>query len=545
MGYPNKKKVKTDNYRGNASRSNLECLRKKVTPLHFETYNNQLEFKSKLVKSNLGLLSNKILKHAISRGLRPPQWCKIEKKEEVVNNVNPINFETPIPVFPTISIKDEENGKIPYSYRNKYEFTIGYTSGEILDTDSDVSVGFVSYIDRFEPIIISVLNNSNDVNNSNKNQDTETIEIINPCIIPIVKKMEKIVKVSSIKNNFKVYSRRNRNGIWRLLLIRLSETNKEIMVTVQTTDLERIGIKNELINLLLEEFIEKNTEMNLQGYDIKSLYLHQSNSIVDTFDIGKLDLLYGNPQISFKIRNTELFIGPLSFFQTNTRGCETLYKEIRRIIEIEILDNLKKNGKFETELVILDVCCGVGAIGLTLLDILRDLEKNFKKVELIGIDCSAEAIESAKKNATIAGFENAKYYVGTAESILPNLLKNLPINKLVIAIVDPPRSGLHSSVTRSLRQIKKIDSLIYVSCNVESLVKNCLDLCSVYDPHTDQKEYIPVFVPKFAIPVDMFPYTKHVETILYLKRNDETIGLPAVSRENLREKISSNPLLAR
>lgn len=539
MGYPTKKKIRLNGGESNTNKLTFEHLRKKVTPLHHETYNNQLEFKNKLVRSNLGLLSKKVLKHATSRGLAPPEWCMIEKKE-VVNNLNSTYFEELIPVSKTISIKDEKEGTVPYSYRNKYEFTIGYTSGEILDADSDVSVGFVSHIDRFEPIIISILNNSNDANNLSKMKDTITLKIINPCIIPIVKKMEKIVKMSSRENDFKVYSRRNRSGIWRLLLIRLSETSKEIMITIQTTNIEKIGIKNELISLLLEEYIEKCDEMNLQGYNIKSIYLHQSDSIVDTFDIGKLDLLYGNPQISFKIRNTELLIGPLSFFQTNTKGCEILYNEIRRIIETRILDHLKKNGNFEMKLVILDVCCGVGAIGLTLLDILCDLEKNFRKVELIGIDCSAEAIESARKNAKIAGFENAKYYSGTAESTLPNLLNNLPSNNSVIAIVDPPRNGLHSSVIKSLRQIKKIESLIYVSCNVESLVKNCLELCSVYDPHTDQKEYIPAFVPNFAIPVDMFPYTKHIETILYLRRSDDTDS--HIISEKLR---SNNPLLAR
>ncbi|KAH8581643.1 RNA methylase [Cryptosporidium sp. chipmunk genotype I] len=544
MRNPKKKKARLDKEETSANKFSFEYLMKKVTPLYHEPYIYQLEFKNKLVRSNLNSLSKIIWRNATSRGLTPPEWCKINKKGEVINSVNTIDFEGLVQVFPTVSIKDEEEGTIPYSYRNKYEFTIGYTSGEILDEDSDVAVGFVSYVDRFEPITISVLNDSNDVNNSNKIQDHKTLKIINPCIIPIVKKTERIAKMSSRENNFKVYSRRNRSGVWRLLLIRLSETNKEIMVTIQTTNIERIGIKNEVVGLLIEEFIEKSFEMDLLGYNIKSLYLHQSDSVVDTFDIGKLDLLYGNPQISFSIRNTKLFIGPLSFFQTNTKGCETLYNEIRKIIETKFLDNLKKNQNVERKkLVILDVCCGVGAIGLSLLDIFHDLEENFYEVELIGIDCSKEAIESAKKNATTIGLENAKYYAGTAESILPNFLENLTYNNLVIAIVDPPRSGLHSSVIKSLRRMKKIEHLIYVSCNVESLVKNCIELCSVYDPHIDQKEYFPVFVPECAIPVDMFPFTKHVETILYLKRCNDT-NLHAISKNELTDN-SNNPLLAR
>ncbi|CUV04629.1 unnamed protein product [Cryptosporidium hominis] len=546
MKNPAKKRAKLDKNEGSTKNCGFEYLRKKVTPLYNDSYINQLDFKNNLVRSNLGLLSKSIWKSATSKGLIPPKWCKVEKKERMRNGFSPVDFEGLIQAFPIVSIKDEDKGTIPYSYRNKYEFTIGYTNNEILDADSDISVGFVAYIDRFEPITIGVLDNSNEVDNSNDIQDTKTLEIINPCIIPIIKKTEKMVKMSSRESDFKVYSRRNRSGIWRLLLIRLSETNKEIMVIVQTTNVERIGVKNKIVDLLIEEFIDKSFEMDLMGYKIKSLYLHQSDSIVDTFDIGKLDLLHGSPQISFKIRNTELFIGPLSFFQTNTKGCETLYNEIRKVIEIKLLENLKKNENLKKKkLIILDICCGVGAIGLTLLDIFRDLGRNFGDVELIGIDCSREAINSAKKNAENIGIENAKYYTGTAESILPNFLENLPSNNLVIAIVDPPRSGLHSSVIKSLRKMAKIEYLIYVSCNVESLVKNCIELCSAYDPHTDQQEYFPVFFPECAVPVDMFPFTKHVETILYLKRYVNNSNSSALSKSKTTDNISNNPLLAR
>lgn len=546
MGRSRKKRARVDKNDDIANKSSWERLREKVTPLYYMKYNEQLEYKYKLVQSNLDLLSKKIWKHAVSRGLIPPKWCKIETKAEEITNANLTNFDGPIPVCPTVSIKDKEKGELPYSYRNKYELTIGYTGSEILDADSDISVGFVSCIDRFEPIVASILSDSDNFSNdSKKNVDANTLEIINPCIIPIVQKMEKTVKLSSRENNFKTYSRRARSGIWRMLLIRLSETSKEIMITIQTTDVERIGARDEIVNLLLEEFVEKSSEMNLQGYRIKSLYLHQSDSIVDTFDIGKLDLLYGSPQISFKIRNIELFIGPLSFFQTNTEGCETLFNEIRKIIETKILDNLKESGNVEKKLVILDICCGVGAIGLTLLDIFRDLEDNFQEVELMGIDCSAEAIESAKKNAINIGLKNAKYYKGTAESVLPNLLESMPLNSLIIAIVDPPRNGLHPSVIKSLRQMNKINSLIYVSCNIDSLVKNCQELCSAYDPHVDQGECLPVFAPEYATPVDMFPHTKHVETILYLTRYTNTNGLPTDPNEETKYKLSNNPLLDR
>ncbi|KAF7457983.1 putative RNA (uracil-5-)methyltransferase [Cryptosporidium felis] len=512
----------------------LNIIKKKVTPFHNKDYYLQLEYKYNMVRGKLRQLTHKVYSHAINRGLAAPQWCKKENIRDDINSSLRLEVEDVIPLKPVVTTTENKN--TPYSYRNKCEFTIGYTRGDALDWDSNISIGFVSHIDKFEPIVVDIFN----VNSLNSTEVSETLDIINPCIIPIIRKMEQIVKTSTRENSFKVYSRRNRKGVWRLLLIRVSETSKEIMITVQTTTLEVNENKHKVLKLLLEGLICDGEQMDLNGYKINCIYLHQSDSIVDTFEIGKLELIYGNPGISFKIRNTELSIGPLSFFQTNTKGCEVLYNEIKKIIEVNIIENLRKRTSNLKKLIIFDICCGVGSIGLYLLDILLDLENHFEEVELIGIDCSNEAIESARENAVKSGIKNAKYISGTAESILPDLLENINHSDLeILAIVDPPRNGLHGNVVKLLRQMHRIKSLIYVSCNVESLVKNCLELCSTFDPHTDNCDFFTEFTPKYAVPVDMFPYTKHIETIVYLERscNGESKDI------HKRVKFTRNPLL--
>ncbi|KAH8740927.1 TrmA RNA methylase [Cryptosporidium ryanae] len=607
--------ISIDNVDKEFSKDQIETLKKKITPLYKDPYKFQLEYKYKHVRNNLGKLTKKIYFHAVSRGLEPPCWCtnkdKLSEIEQERRNKSHsdcnIDFaEIPLkPILSTINCnwshkddnhysfcKTEEGNKDPgstnpYSYRNKCEFTIGFTAGESVGVDAEISVGFVSHINRFEPIVIGVAGQSNeDEETGQKSESQENacdytckvsksdscinkvkqeIEIIHPCVLDIVKITEKMVKKSSADNNYKVYSRRNRTGVWRLLLVRISETHKEIMITLQTTKLTNIQDKNSIVNLLInylseESAIEKKN-VSLMNFKVSSLYLHQSNSIVDTFENGELELVWGKPEITFNICNTNLSVGPLSFFQTNTKGCQVLYEAIKEVVFNNYLKYVTEtnNEKKPSNLLILDICCGAGAIGITILNAFRKLINNnnhvyVKNMHLYGVDCCEEAINSAKRNAANNSIMNAKYVYGTAENVVPDLLSKLSLEEsYIVAIIDPPRSGLHTNLLKFLRDFTGIQNLIYVSCNIESLIKNCLDLCSSYDPMYDNKKtslnnkekkygYLSVFEPVFAIPVDMFPHTKHVETVLYLSRNSRNTQ-HNISKTK-KQRTMKNPLLA-
>ncbi|KAK3263439.1 hypothetical protein CYMTET_27754, partial [Cymbomonas tetramitiformis] len=169
----------------------------------------------------------------------------------------------------------------------------------------------------------------------------------------------------------------------------------------------------------------------------------------------------------------------------------------------------------DAKTLLFDVCCGTGTIGLTLAR---------RVARVVGIDIVEEAITDAKANAHMNGIENAEFVAGKAEETLPGLLedfcKKLPSSaedagaaeyNNVVAIVDPPRAGLHKKVLNALRRNEHLNRLVYVSCNPATLVENALKLCTPIDK-------IPAFRPVKAVAVDLFPHTAHCEAVMLFER---------------------------
>jgi tRNA (uracil-5-)-methyltransferase len=93
---------------------------------------------------------------------------------------------------------------------------------------------------------------------------------------------------------------------------------------------------------------------------------------------------------------------------------------------------------------------------------------------------------------------------------MSKLVTSISDTDSVVAILDPPRSGVHSSVIQSIRGCSKIDRLIYISCNAESAQKNFVDLTR---PTSKRYEGSP-FIPVRGVGVDLFPMTSHAELIM-------------------------------
>lgn len=131
------------------------------------------------------------------------------------------------------------------------------------------------------------------------------------------------------------------------------------------------------------------------------------------------------------------------------------------------------------------------------------------------------AIEDAKINANNNNIKNCNFICNKVENILENiLLKKTEYlskeeNNNLVAIVDPPRCGLHPNVIKSLRKCKSINKIIYVSCNpTESLMNNLEDLCVCETSTLKGKPYYPVK----CVGVDLFPHTNHCEMIMLFNR---------------------------
>ena len=127
-----------------------------------------------------------------------------------------------------------------------------------------------------------------------------------------------------------------------------------------------------------------------------------------------------------------------------------------------------------------------------------------KAKKIYGIEIVEEAIKDAIENCKINNITNAEYFAGDTERLLTDLIENRKIKPDVI-VVDPPRKGLDNTTTENILKIKP-NRVVYVSCNPATLMRDLSKLEGKYEIKKIQ-------------PVDMFPYTSHVEccSVLYLK----------------------------
>ena len=201
----------------------------------------------------------------------------------------------------------------------------------------------------------------------------------------------------------------------------------------------------------------------------------------------KYRTLWGRDYLMDTLCGLEFKLSVPSFYQVNREGAELLYKEVQKRAD------LREGQK------VVDLFCGIGTIGLCLC-------KDVPGAELVGVEVVPEAVENAKKNALRNGIPNARFFLGDA---------NHPaVNEADLVVVDPPRKGLEEELIESLsaRAFRKI---IYVSCDPATLAR-------------DLKRFqMRSWLLGDVQPVDMFPRTGHVETVVLLSRetiNDYTIG---------------------
>lgn len=244
----------------------------------------------------------------------------------------------------------------------------------------------------------------------------------------------------------------------------------------------------ENINLInVKQVIIKSTK-----YTNESMIIFKTNDLVDQDNIVKTlkdlvtsiyvndNLIYGENNIVENLLDFSFYISPTSFFQVNTKQAEKLYSKALEYA------NITNNN------LVLDLYCGTGTIGLL-------ASKKANKV--IGIELNKEAIQDANKNKKLNNVTNIQFYSGDVGKIL---LKN-NYNPDVV-IVDPPRAGLDNIAINQIIKIKP-KRLVYVSCDLMTLARDLKILSKDY-------EIIEL------TPVDMFPMTSHVESVILLQRKD-------------------------
>ncbi|RJX25118.1 MAG: 23S rRNA (uracil(1939)-C(5))-methyltransferase RlmD [Dethiobacter sp.] len=196
-----------------------------------------------------------------------------------------------------------------------------------------------------------------------------------------------------------------------------------------------------------------------------------------------LKLLAGKDKIKEKLWHKDFYLGPGTFLQVNSFQAEILYKKVLELLQDKAPISC-----------LADLYCGAGTLTLLAADC---------AAKVIGVDSFAPAIEDARLNARINNIENASFFTGSSEILLPRLLAGQ--NPPQAVLLDPPRQGCSQKLLQTISE-SHIPFLVYVSCDSATLSRDLKYLASQnYQPGPVQ-------------PVDMFPQTSHIETVVWLHR---------------------------
>ena len=283
-------------------------------------------------------------------------------------------------------------------------------------------------------------------------------------------KAAELVKDFANENGLPAYNNRTHEGFFRHLVLRKAQNNNEMLINIVTNAIDCQPVFFEPLVKKLGEFAQ-------------SVYWTYNSRKSDAVIADKLTLLLGKPNITEKLNvgGKDYFfnISPFSFFQTNSKGTEVLYNEVLRLLKPSKND------------VLLDLYCGTGTIGISMAQ---------KVNKVIGIEVVEQAVENAKANAVLNSVGNIEFFASTAENWVKE--NQSAFNSIV---VDPPRSGLTNDVIKFLLS-SAAEKIVYVSCNPSTLARDLALL-------TENGKY----KIKEITPVDMFPQTYHIESVILLE----------------------------
>ncbi len=276
------------------------------------------------------------------------------------------------------------------------------------------------------------------------------------------------VKELGIKNNWPFYDIRNHTGFLRTMQVRLCTTG-ELMVNIVVAENDK-----QKINLLMETIAKQFPSITTLLYTVNTKW---NDSMHDLEPI----VYHGKGYVIEKLEDFQFKIGPKSFFQTNTKQGEELYKITRDFAEL--------TGN-ET---VYDLYCGTGSIGIF-------VSKKAKKI--IGVEMIEAAIEDAKENAALNNLSSSAFFAGDVIDICNDDFFATH-GKPDVIITDPPRAGMHEKLVQKILDMAA-PTVVYVSCNPATQARDLLLLDEKYTVTKVQ-------------PVDMFPHTHHIENVVQLK----------------------------
>ena len=272
------------------------------------------------------------------------------------------------------------------------------------------------------------------------------------------------------KTDNDVYDERTGKGRLRHLYLRLGEVTDELMVcyVVNGNGLHR---EDMLVKLLREGLPNLKTVIVNSNREKTNVVLGKKNRMI-----------YGSGVITDVLCSLTFTISPFSFWQVNRAQAEVLYNKAREYAALT------------GEEVLLDLYCGTGTIGLT-------MARGCK--QLIGVEIIPDAVRDAEHNAAVNSICNARFLCADAAEAASQL-EDEGVHPDVI-VLDPPRKGCGEALVQTIGRMHP-DRVVYVSCDPATLARDLKAFCAIG------------YETRKITPVDMFPRTAHVETVVLLSR---------------------------
>ena len=349
----------------------------------------------------------------------------------------------------------------PFRYRNKAQYPVGE------DKDGNIVMGF--YAGHTHSIIAC------------PDDDCMLGHSDNTFILNAVKEWMKEYRVRAYNENI-------HKGTVRHVLIRTGYHTDEVMVCLVTKKMLRKEAADGLVKAI------QKLKLNVASL-VVNINKEDTNVI-----LGKECItLYGRPYIEDYIGDIKFQISPLSFYQVNPKQTEVLYNKALEFA------GLKGNES------VWDMYCGIGTISLFLAK---------KAGKVYGVEIVPQAIEDAKNNAKINNIDNAEFFVGKAEEVVPAFYKKqtgvqsdndstdskeYDMTRPDVVVVDPPRKGCDKKLLDTIVSMTP-DRIVYVSCDSATLARD-LKLLVEYGYKVEKVQ-----------PVDQFGNTVHVETVVLLSQ---------------------------
>ena len=351
----------------------------------------------------------------------------------------------------------------PFHYRNKAQYPVG------MDKDGNIVMGF--FAGRTHHII--------------DNTDCALGAKINSRILGIIKEYMQ-------DNKIKPYDEDKHAGTVRHILIRNGYHTDQIMVCL-VINAESIKNSDDLVKRLKD----------IDGMTSIMININRNKTNVILGDTCKT--LWGKSYIEDYICDIRYQISPLSFYQVNPKQTEKLYSKA-----------LEYAGLTGNETV-WDLYCGIGTISLFMAA---------KARKIYGVEIVPQAIEDAKNNARLNNIDNAEFFVGKAEEVVPAFYEELSRKAANgdeeakrgihpdVVVVDPPRKGCEETLLETVVKMSP-KRMVYVSCDSATLARDL----KFMEEHGYKVEKVQA--------VDQFGNTVHVETVVMLshKKPDSVINV--------------------